>query len=95
MLLNRTHLLLLKELTVFWNLILVLQIFLIALLSVGGAACRLDLILLLQHHQLLLLLEQGLELLLIELVEELFAQDRHLNQVLGLVSSCRRHRLIV
>lgn len=40
--------------------------------------CRL---LLLKHHELLLLLKKGLELLFIELVQEFLAEDWHLNQV--------------
>ena len=40
-------------------------------------------VLLLEHHELLLLLEKSLKLLLIELVQELLRQDWHLNQVLA------------
>ena len=40
------------------------------------------LVLLLDHHQLLLLLEERLELLFVELIEEFFTQDWHLNDLL-------------
>jgi len=40
-------------------------------------------VLLLEHHELLLLFEKSLKLLLIELVQELLRQDWHLNQVLA------------
>jgi hypothetical protein len=45
----------------------------------------LGLILLLQHHQLLLLFEQSLQLFLVKLVQELLAQDGHINKVLLLL----------
>ena len=38
--------------------------------------------LLLKHHELLLLLKESLELLLIELIQEFFAEYRHFNEVL-------------
>lgn len=36
----------------------------------------------------MLLLKQGLELLLVELIEEVFAENGHLDEVLSLVRSC-------
>ena len=51
--------------------------------SITSNIWRLDLIwlliLLLEHHKLLLLLEKSLELLFVKLIEELFTQDRHFN----------------
>lgn len=53
------------------------------LLDVGlNSLIWLDL-LLLHHHELLLLLEQGLELLLVQLIQEVFGQNRHFNQTVA------------
>lgn len=93
MLLDGGQLLSLVELALFSHLILELLLLFVALQATEVATRRLDLILLLQHHELLLLLEQSLELLLVELVEELLAQDRHLHQVLSLVRRRCRNRL--
>ena len=84
----------LVELAVFRNLILELLLLFFILQTGEVAVRRLDLVLLLQHHELLLLLEQSLELLLVELVEELLAQDWHLDQALGLFSGRGRDRLV-
>lgn len=65
----------------FRHLLLVLLLTLLYGLLFGELLLWRTRLLLLQHHELLLLLEKGLELLLVQLVEELFAQNRHLNQV--------------
>ena len=40
-------------------------------------------LLLLKHHELLLLLEERLQLFFIQLIQELFTQNRHLNKLLA------------
>jgi hypothetical protein len=48
-------------------------------------------LLLLQHHELLLLLKERLKLFLIKLVQELLAEDRHLDKIGAW--SCHVHHL--
>lgn len=78
---------LILELLLFWSL------FRCSLQSAQVGISRLGLVLLLEHHELLLLLQEGLKLLLVELIEELLAQYRHLNEVLSLILHRRLHLL--
>jgi hypothetical protein len=86
---HRRHLRRLIQLLLLYELILELLLFWCLLRrslhpTQVGIRC-LGLILLLEHHELLLLLQEGLELLLVKLVEELLAQYRHLHEILSLI----------